>query len=216
LNRRLACVGERITAMYDAIEKLCGTLKELGALISEFAKLATPSGMAREWKKTRKTIAEIADVEKGRRGQSSAEKLAVGLRGLKFESTGIRGTMRALLLHPTKDWVSRLNVQVTPNLILLERLWGGALKDEAFVARNSKLISKVQKIKETKKTFYFVFGLDTGEFSRSIAGYLSAPDSVPLKTRQQFMADLDNMFDQVDEDIEEAVAMIEEYVREKS
>jgi hypothetical protein len=199
-----------------ALEKLCDVLKELGGLISEVVKSLRPSGIAREWKDTRETIAEIADIEKQRRGQSSAENLAAGLRALKFEPTGIRGTMRALLLHPTKQWENRLGSQVGPNLLLLKKVWGDALKDKAFVARNSKLISKIESVKDTKETFYFALGLDTGEFSRQLAGYLSAPDNIPLETRQRFMADLDTLFDQVDKDIEQTVSMIEKYLRKKS
>jgi hypothetical protein len=188
-------------------------IKELGnfALDSarSLAKVVDPVHWAKAADKTVKTFYGTIKVVKDARATSTAEHMAVSLRQLRFEPSGIRELMRKLLLDPTPDLPAKIEARIDKTLKLLQKAGGEAMSSPSLVARNKTLLDKIQKIDEKKQLFYQLLGFDPARYNRMIHLYISSPSSVPLEHRRKMAGELDRLFDQVNAEISKALSALE-------
>jgi hypothetical protein len=188
-------------------------VKQLGNFAVDSVQLLTktldPAHWAETADKTVRTFYGTIRFVKETRGTSSTEDMAVSLRQLRFEPSGIRELMRRLLLHPTPDLPGKIKAKVDENLKFLLRASKEARSNSTVVARNKELLDKIQDVHDAKIAFYQLFKADYSFSERMVQRYISDPSSVPLGRRQHMASELDAVFDRINADVGIALAALE-------
>ena len=202
----------------EALETIFSGINEVCSYLLDLAKKFTPSGLAKELDEVTRTligtVGHVDDQIQRARWRDHLAEAASRLRKLKFREDGIKSTFSELLLNPISgpygSW-PRLIRQMEERREMLKESLTLVSSDKRFVAHHSHLIDKVEHIHERTLGFYAPL-LGTPRdvtFERNMERYVATPSCLQLTDRERILRGVEELFKEVNKEIEDACANIE-------